>query len=102
MSLKSDLAAGLIGLRRLKILQILREAVAYTLTETVLRGSLEAAGYPVSVSDLRADFVHLRDRDCIHTDMPAGVWIATLTRTGGDVAQGLEEVDGVAKPGPGA
>jgi hypothetical protein len=87
--------------RRLAILSTLREATAYTLNEVALQKSLIGGGHPVSVSELRDDLRHLRERDCIRVETPAGVWLATLTRTGGDVAQGLAEVDGVARPEPG-
>ncbi|BBL73659.1 hypothetical protein [Methylomagnum ishizawai] len=101
MSLKSDLNEALIALRRLKILEALKDAAGYIRDEVVIQNQLALVGYPVSVADLRDDLRHLRDRDCIRLDTPSGVWLATLTRTGGDVADGRGSVDGVARPGPG-
>jgi hypothetical protein len=88
--------------RRLAILVILGEAAAYTQDEVVLRVRLQGRGHPVSVQALRDDLKLLRDLDCVRLETPGGVWLATLTRTGDDVARGLAEVDGVARPVPGA
>lgn len=93
----ADLAAH----RRLTLLRVLHDAAAYTLNEIVLRDSLSGGGYPCSVADLRADLAHLRDRDCARVETPGGVWLATLTATGADVAFGRAEKDGVARPAPG-
>lgn len=100
MSLQTILAAGLIENRRLRILEILRQAPAYTLDEVTLGTALLQVGSPVAVADLRDDLRHLRDRDCVRVEMPGGVWLATLTRMGGDAASGLQHIDGVARPGP--
>ena len=101
MSLKTELNAGLAQLRRLEILKILTDAVDFALPEVVLQNSLAASAYPVSVADLRDDLRHLRERDCLHLDTGRGIWVAQLTRTGGEVAKGLDTVDGVARPAPG-
>jgi hypothetical protein len=88
--------------RRLHILRSLREAKVYTLDEVTLRDLLQRAGFHAAVGELRDDLRHCRERDCLVLDTAAGVWIATLTATGGDVAQGLSNVGGIARPEPGA
>lgn len=93
--------ADLYAHRRLTLLRVLHDAVAYTLNEVVLRDSLSKGGFPCSVADLRDDLTHLRDRECVRVDTPGGVWLAELTATGADVAFGRAEKDGVARPGPG-
>lgn len=102
MSLKTDLAAGLVARRRLILLEVLGQVAAYTLNEIELGEQLAAHGYPASTAGLRDDLRHLRDHDCLRVDTPGGVWMATLTRTGDEAAKGRMEVEGVARPGPGA
>lgn len=102
MSLKTDFAAELVARRRRLILEVLGHVAAYTLNEVEINEQLAAHGYPAATADLRDDLRHLRDRDCLRVDTPGGVWLATLTRTGDEAAKGRVEVDGVARPGPGA
>lgn len=102
MSLKDELNVKMAARRRLKILKLLACAPLYILDEVALQGQLAAVASPVAVAGLHDDLRHLRDRDCLRLDTSEGVWLAELTRTGNDVADGLAEVDGVARPGPGA
>jgi hypothetical protein len=81
-------------------LTILRAAPTYTLEEVALSGELFQQYSAVGTEDLRNDLRHLRDRDCVRIEIVEGIWFATLTRIGGEVAGGLISVDGVARPGP--
>lgn len=86
--------------RRLGILMLLKKATAYTANEIVIRGLLKKQGFAVSTDGLRGDLKHLQECDCVRVEI-VGVWLATLTRTGGEVADGLADADGVARPEPG-
>ena len=86
--------------RRLAILQLLSEAVAYTLHEVDLKKSLLARGQAVSTDVLRAQLQWLHEQGLVLAKQPDGIWLATLTATGGDVRRGLSTVPGVARPEP--
>jgi hypothetical protein len=101
MSLKSDLATGFIARRRLRILKtLLGEEGTYFLNEVELQERLQST-YRVSTEELRDDLRHLRENDCVRIEIDEGLWGVTLTRTGGQAADGRVEVSGVARPAPG-
>ncbi|MGI2326136.1 MULTISPECIES: VpaChn25_0724 family phage protein [Methylococcus] len=87
--------------RRLVILRRLVQAPAYTLDQTVLTKALALEGLAVSRDRLKTDLAWLAEQDLIVGQQPGGVWVATLTVRGLDVAQGLTVVPGVARPEPG-
>ncbi|HWO99175.1 MAG TPA: hypothetical protein VNL74_00905 [Methylococcus sp.] len=87
--------------RRLEILRLLVPAPAYTLDQTMLAKGIEARGLAVSRDRLQTDLHWLAEQDLIVGQQPGGVWIATLTVRGLDVARGLTVVPGVARPEPG-
>lgn len=87
--------------RRLAVLRILRDAPMYTAVETVLRDALAAIGMATAREDLRADLRHLEGADCLVSQHPGGVWVATLTGRGADVAAGLAVAEGVDTLRPG-
>ena len=86
--------------QRLAILQLLSGAVAYTLHEVDLKKSLSARGQAVGTDTLRTLLQWLHEQGLVLAKQPDGIWLATLTATGGDVRQGLSTVPGVARPEP--
>ncbi|AAU90971.1 conserved hypothetical protein [Methylococcus capsulatus str. Bath] len=87
--------------RRLVILRRLIRAPAYTLDQTVLAKALALEGLAVSRDRLKTDLAWLAEQDLIVGQQPGGVWVATLTHRGLDVAKGLTVMPGVARPEPG-
>ena len=86
--------------RRLAILQQLQMALSYTINEVALKGKIKTRGHVVAMDDLRGDLRFLSDHDCLNYDTESGVWIATLTRKGNEVAEGIQAVNGIARPEP--
>lgn len=86
--------------RRLAILKNLQSALSYTSNEVLLKGRLRQKGHIVSTDTLRGDVRFLYDHDCVNYDTDSGVWIVSLTRKGNEVADGLQHVNGVARPEP--
>jgi len=86
--------------RRLAILRILSADPDYSTNEEVLAKALAASGLGASTADLRADLVWLRDQVLVMLGEVAGVYTVKLARRGEDVANGLERVEGVARPRP--
>ena len=85
--------------RRLAILQELQTAISYTINEVALKNKLKRRGHVVATDELRNDLRHLYDHDCLGYEAEM-VWIATLTRKGGEVADGIVKCFGVARPEP--
>ena len=87
--------------RRLIVLRALEQATGYSLNEHVLRTGLDAFGHRVGGDILRADLDWLEEHRLLaitRLDGPTGkLWIASLTNSGQDVAQGRRHV-GVARP----
>lgn len=98
---KADMRDAVIDRRRLRILQALYAAPSYLMDEVVLQNHCASLGLPVSVDDLREDLKFLRDRECLVLQTAGGVWLAELSRTGGDIVMGVKVVEGVGRPGPG-
>lgn len=86
--------------RRLVILKLLEQANQYTINEFLMRTALEQFGHGVGADRLRTDLTWLKDQDLIMIDNPGGVYVATATLPGIDVAQGRMVVPGVKRPRP--
>ena len=88
--------------RRLAVLRLLDESRRRTADEATLRHLLRGLGHAAGRPSLRADLEYLRERDAVAIEDIGGVWLATLTGRGEDVAHGDEALDGVARPEPAA
>ncbi|PPD19099.1 MAG: hypothetical protein CTY18_06025 [Methylomonas sp.] len=88
------------GHRRLNILNLLDNALVYTLNEVDVKAQLAALGQNVSTDTLRGDLQWLHEQGLVYAKHEAGIWVTTLTSRGGDVRMGLSEVPGVARPEP--
>lgn len=86
--------------RRRAILELLNEAPAYTAHEALLGSALQRGGHAVSRDRLRADLAWLEEQGLILAQQPRGVWVATLTARGGDVAAGRASCPGLSRPLP--
>lgn len=86
--------------RRLAVLRLLSGDPDYATNEDVLARALEAAGLAAARGVLRTDLVWLRDQVLVLLGDVSGCYTVRLTRRGEDVAFGLEQVAGVARPRP--
>lgn len=86
--------------RRLTILKALEAAVGYRAAQFVLARYCEQFGHTVSADRMRTDLTWLSEQGLIKLESPEGVFVATLTTRGLDVAAGRATVPGVARPQP--
>lgn len=88
--------------RRLGILRILARRNQYTANEYSLNDELVGAyAHNVSRDRLHGDLAWLDEQGLVITQQPRVGWVITLTSRGADVAAGLAQVPGVARPRPG-
>jgi len=85
--------------RRLGLLELLREAPAYTSHAYVLRDGLSDMGLAATLDSLRADLAWLDEQDLVVL-ADGEVPVATITQRGEDCARGRARVPGVARPSP--
>tara|TARA_R110001583_G_scaffold4918_4_gene27511 strand:+ start:1581 stop:1880 length:300 start_codon:yes stop_codon:yes gene_type:complete len=89
--------------RRLGILRILSRRTQFTTNEYSLNDELQGAyAHHVSRDRFHGDLAWLDEQGLVILQRPRAGWIVTLTSRGSDVAEGLANVPGVAKPRPGA
>lgn len=87
--------------RRLVLLRLLAEQIAYRTNSSILHAGLHHLGVASSRDDVLTDLYWLRDQGLVRLDQPVeGVVVAELTSRGSDVAKGHAEVPGVSKPSP--
>ncbi len=98
--MKTDFASHLAEDRRLVILRVLQDSLAYTANEFILLDMTNRFGHVVSTDRLHADLDWLREQDLLTFDVVADVRIAKLTVRGVDVAAGRAIVSGVKRPRP--
>lgn len=87
--------------RRLTVLKALESSAGYRAAQFLLVRYCEQFGHAVSVDRIRTDLTWLKEQGLIKLETPEGVFVATLTQRGLDVANGRSDVPGVAKPQPG-
>jgi hypothetical protein len=97
----SDYARLLAEDRRLTILRTLEQDSDFSVNDFVLKRALEQLGHSVSRDVLRGDLSWLQDQQLIRVRRmdEGGIWIATATEDGVDVARGRPH-PGVARPSP--
>lgn len=86
--------------RRLAILRLLDEAPGYQLGETLLYESIPTKGISGSAAQVAADVAWLGDVGLVDRTELQGAVFAKLTAAGADCVKGLNNVPGVARPGP--
>lgn len=87
--------------RRLRILLLLAESNQYTASVELLHTVLSSMGHAVSHEKLGDDLEWLADTGLAGLERIADVPLARITVLGMDVARGLTNMPGVARPGPG-
>jgi hypothetical protein len=87
--------------RRLLILRQLTLAPAYTLDDVAIGQRLTALGHATSRDRLHTDLNWLSEQELLVYKTADTIYVCTLAARGGDVAQGLASVPGVASPQPG-
>ncbi|ADU99817.1 hypothetical protein [Alicycliphilus denitrificans] len=85
--------------RRLVILRVLAELPAYRTNSFLLHTLLAKWGHEPSTDQVKGDLAWLREQQLVTVDDVEGVYIATLTTRGADVAAGRAMVPGVKRPG---
>lgn len=86
--------------RRLAVLTLLADSHAYQAGAPMLQMVLAGLGHAVSLDTVVADLAWLRDAGLLGLREVSTVHIATLAARGLDVAKGLTQVPGVARPRP--
>ncbi len=88
--------------RRLSMLRILARRTRFTTNEYSLGDELKGAyAHHVSRDRLHGDLAWLEEQGLVIAQQPRAGWVLTLTSRGHDVAEGLAQVPGVARPRPG-
>jgi hypothetical protein len=85
--------------RRLVILRVLAEMPAYRSNSFLLHTLLAKWGHEPSVDQVKGDLAWLQEQGLLAFQDVEGVYIATLTTRGADVAAGRAVVPGVKRPG---
>lgn len=84
--------------RRLKILELLRDGGGCA-NEDTIQTALSSMGYPrLSRTKIRDDLKYLVDRGALKDEWLDDLMVVKLLRRGVDIANGAEEVVGVALP----
>ena len=86
--------------RLLTLLKALESAAGYRAAQFILLRYCEQFGHAVSVDRIRTDLDWLAEQGLVKLDKPEGVFVATLSQRGMDVASGRATVAGVARPQP--
>lgn len=87
---------------RLALLRVLDDQPGCKANSSVLHSAMETMGFAVTRDAVRGALAWLAEQGLAtsaETSMP-GLWIATLTERGGDVASGRARVPGVQRPTP--
>lgn len=86
--------------QRLTLLRWLLATPTYTANEELAGLYLKAVGLPAGHSDVRARLDDLERMGLLSARFEGALMVITLTRRGGDAAEGLTVVEGVRRPGP--
>ncbi len=86
--------------QRLALLRWLWATPTYTANEELASQYLRAVGLVASHSDVRARLGDLERMGMLTARFEGALMVITLTRRGGDAAEGLVFVEGVRRPGP--
>ncbi|WP_422097005.1 ArsR family transcriptional regulator [Variovorax sp.] len=85
--------------RRLVILRVLADMPAYRTNSFLLNTLLAKWGHEPSTDQIKGDIAWLQEQGLVTFDDVEGVYVATLTTRGADVAAGRAVVPGVKRPG---
>jgi hypothetical protein len=85
---------------RLVLLRTLNETAGFSCNESILHAILAKFGHNISRDRVRTDLVWLSEQALLSLDDVAGIYVATITQRGVDVATGAATVPGVKRPSP--
>lgn len=86
--------------QRLALLRWLLATPTYTANEDLAGLYLKAVGLAAGHADVRARLDDLERMGLLTGRFEGALMVITLTRRGGDAAEGLTTIDGVRRPGP--
>jgi len=85
---------------RLVLVRTLAEDSAYTLNESILQTVLEQFGHGISRDRVRTELTWLQEQGVVTLREVCGIFVATLTQLGADVAAGRHTIPGIKRPSP--
>lgn len=85
---------------RLVILRALQQDLGYSHNESIIHAIVEKFGHHCSRDMIRTQLFWLQEQCLVSLDDIAGIYVATITQRGSDVATGNATVPGVKRPGP--
>lgn len=85
--------------RRLVLLRLLSDLPGYRSNSSVLCMLMNDFGHVVSRDYIKSQLAWLAEQHLVTVNDLQGLMLATLTERGHDVARGLSDVPGVARPG---
>jgi Tfp pilus assembly protein PilN len=85
---------------RLTILKVLARQAGYHANDSVLADALAAYGFRLSRDRVRTEIDWLAEQGLLTVAQAEHLVVATATRRGVDVAEGLATTAGVKRPGP--
>lgn len=86
--------------RRLIILRSLEQDLGYSHNEAIIQSILGEFGHRCSRDLVRTDLVWLQEQGLISLEDLSGIYVATISQRGVDVADGTATVPGVKRPAP--
>lgn len=85
---------------RLVILRALEQDLGYSHNESIIHAILEKFGHKCSRDHVRTQLSWLQEQGLVTLDDVSGIYVATITQRGADVATGAATVPGVKRPSP--
>jgi hypothetical protein len=85
---------------RLVILRALQQDLGYSHNESIIHAIVEKFGHHCSRDMIRTQLSWLQEQCLVSLNDIAGIYVATITQRGADVATGCATVPGVKRPGP--
>lgn len=86
--------------RRFYILKSLMASANYRMSDVLLQTCLNRVGIGVPLAVIKRDLAWLKDLELLATEDVGGMTMALLRKEGKEVAEGLLEVPGIARPEP--
>ena len=85
---------------RLVILKALEQDLGYSHNESILHAIVEKFGHKCSRDQVKTQLAWLREQGLVDLEEVAGIYVATITQRGADVATGRANAPGVKRPSP--
>lgn len=98
----SDFADVMVASARLKLLQLLAGAPAYSANNEVLQLGLASMGLRLSADQVRSELAWLEEQRTVKLLDVGMMVVAVLTERGLDVSRGTSSIRGIERPVPGS